>query len=73
MAWNEKALRRRQPKRQLDQFDLEAEAEGNAIRTGPHAIGPVGKKVKSCGGRNPRGEAIIEARSLSKIEIRTAV
>jgi len=56
----------------LDAFDLEAEAEGSAIRSGPQLTGPKGKKLKGGGRHHPRGEAIAEFRATRHIEFTAA-
>jgi hypothetical protein len=70
MAWNK--LPKNRPTRSIDKFDMEAEAEANAIRTGPQIIGPKGKKLKGGGRHDPRGAAIAEVRSLKRFEIKAA-
>jgi hypothetical protein len=70
MAWNK--LPKNRPSRSFDKFDMEAEAEANAIRTGPQIIGPKGKKLKGGGRHDPRGAAIAEFRATKRIDIQAA-
>ena len=67
MAWNK--LPSNRPIVKLDAFDLEAENEGNAIRIGPRAIGPVGKKIAKIRRNHALGNAIAETRSTRDINI----
>ena len=68
MAWN-KLPKSRPAKPKLDKFDLEAEAEGNAIRTGPTVIGPVGKRIAHTRREHDRGNAIAERAATRHIQV----
>jgi hypothetical protein len=68
MAWN-KLPKSRPMVAELDRFDMEAEGEGNAIRTGPQTIGPVGKKIAKIRRSHDRGYAINEIRATRHIEV----
>lgn len=68
MAWN-KLPKSRPIKAVLDRFDLEAEAEGAAIRNGPRPIGAVGKKIAKIRRNHARGNAIIENKATRHIQV----
>lgn len=68
MAWN-KLPKSRPTKPSLDQFDLEAEREGSAIRNGPTVIGPVGKRIAKIRREHARGNAIVERAATRHIEV----
>lgn len=73
MAWNKPPKTQNRPKPQLDQFDLEAEAEANAMKGAPGIIGPKGKRLKGGhSGHDPRGLAIAEQKATRHIKVTAA-
>lgn len=68
MAWN-KLPKSPRPVAKLDKFDLEAEAEGNALRRRPLVGGPVGKRIAKIRDNHERGGAIISNRAMRHIDI----
>jgi len=68
MAWN-KLPKSRPAKAKLDKFDLEAEAEGSAIRNGPTLIGPAGKRIAKIRREHERGNAIAERAATRHIKV----
>lgn len=66
MAWNK--LPKNRPTKNLDRFDLEAEAEGKAIMANP-SQGTVGKRIAKMRRQHDRGNAIVENKATKRIQV----